>query len=173
MKLLRTIWNPALFEWKNFETRHTARAILFGEDRKIAILHVGKYNYHKLPGGWIEEWENAKEALRRECLEEVWSEIEIGISLGEIREYRADLFWEQWDYMLQISECFVCQITNLWPHNFTESELENNFSHRWFTLGEAIRILENDTPENKEWKFIQERELAFLKKAHSLNIYNS
>lgn len=163
MQPLKTIWNPQSFEWKTYQVRHTARAVLFRDDGKIAILHVGKYNYHKLPGGWVEEWEDTETTLRRECLEEVWAEIEIGKYIGEVIEYRANLWWEEWDYILQISRCYVCTLSKQWEHNFTDSEKENNFSHRWFSLEEAIKALENDNPENEEWKYILERELTFLK----------
>lgn len=89
---LKIIWNPESFDGKEYTTRHTARAVLFREDGKIAILHVGKYNYHKLPGGGVEEWEDMETALRRECLEEVWAEIEIKGYIGEVVEYRANLW---------------------------------------------------------------------------------
>ncbi len=163
MSPLAIIWNPKLFEWKEYVTRHTARAVLFRDDGKIAILHVWRYNYHKLPWGWIEEWEDFETALRRECLEEVWAEITIGKYIGEVVEYRANLWGEEWDYVLQISRCYLGTITNQWEHNFTEQEEEDDFSHRWFSLEEAITTLKNDTPENEEWKYILQRELTFLK----------
>ena len=162
MPPLTIIWDPKIFEWKEYATRHTARAVLFREDGKIAILHVGKYNYHKLPGGWVEADEDIETALRRECLEEVGAEIEIGKYIGEVVEYRVNLWWEEWDYILQISQCYVCKISKQWEHSFTESEKENNFSHRWLSFEEAIETLENDSPENEEWKFILQRELTFL-----------
>ncbi len=165
MTPLKIIWDPKIFEWKEYTTRHTARAILFREDGKIAILHVGKYDYHKLPGGWIEEWEDVELALRRECLEEVGAEIEIEKYIGEVIEYRANLWWADSDYVLQISKCYQCSILSIGEHSFTDSEKENDFSHRWFSLEEAIQILEKDTPKNKEWAFIIARELAFLQQA--------
>ena len=162
MQILATIWNPESFKWKEYTTRHTARAVLFREDGKIAILHVGKHDYHKLPGGGVEEWEDVEVALRRECLEEVWAEIAIGKYIGEVVEYRANLWWFE-DYMLQISQCYICTITKQWEHSFTDSEKENDFSHRWFSLDEAIKALEYDTPENEVWKYILQRDLIFLK----------
>ena len=163
MPTLAIIWDPTTFEGKEYITRHTARAVLYRDDGRIAILHVWKYNYHKLPGGGVEEWEDIGEALRRECMEEVGAEIEIGKYIGEVVEYKVKLWWKNWDYILQISQCYFCRITKQWEHNFTESEKENNLSHRWFSLEEAIRTLENDNPDNEEWKFILQRELAFLK----------
>ena len=96
-------------------------------------------------------------------MEEVGAEVEIGKYIGEVIEYRAKLWWEEWVPVLQISKCYICRIIKLWDSDFTESEKENNFSHRWFSLEEAIRTLETDMPQNKEGGFILKRELAFLK----------
>ncbi len=92
MSPLAIIWDPKTFEGKKYSTRHTARAVLVDNDNKIPLLYVGKYDYHKLPGGWVEKDENIEEALRRECLEEVWCEIEIWKYLWEVVEYRANIW---------------------------------------------------------------------------------
>ena len=51
-------------------TRSAARAVLFNKENKIAILHVTKKNYHKLPGGGVEDDEDLFNTLKREVLEE-------------------------------------------------------------------------------------------------------
>lgn len=48
--------------------RKTGRAIIFDADKNVALLHVTKKHYHKLPGGGVEEGENVAEALKREAI---------------------------------------------------------------------------------------------------------
>ena len=50
-------------------TRNSARSIII-RDKKIAMIHSGKYDYYKFPGGGIEAGETPAEALIRETLEE-------------------------------------------------------------------------------------------------------
>ncbi len=65
MKLIKTIQFKDLKdeEKDKFEIRRAARAVVFDHDKNLGILYVGKYNYHKLPGGGLEGDENIEEAL--------------------------------------------------------------------------------------------------------------
>ena len=51
--------------------RPSARGIIFGDDKKIAIVYSKKEKQFKFPGGGIREDEDKKEALIREVREEV------------------------------------------------------------------------------------------------------
>ena len=74
-------------ETKNYRVREAVRAIVVDEDGKIALLHVSKSNYYKLPGGGMENGEDKMSTLRRECLEELGCEIEVVGEVGSILEY--------------------------------------------------------------------------------------
>ncbi len=105
MKTLRIV-NPENIseqEAQSFRTRQAARAILF-DGQKIALLHVTKLNYHKLPGGGVESGEDIETALKRECLEEVGTEIEVGKEIGSIVEYRGQF------NLVQTSHCLVVRV---------------------------------------------------------------
>lgn len=58
---------------EDYHVRKAARGIV-SHNGKIALLHVTKYNYHKLPGGGVEEGEMYEEAFKREVLEETGCE---------------------------------------------------------------------------------------------------
>ena len=66
-------------EWPKNESilkhREASRAVLFDKNNLIPLLFVSKYNYHKLPGGGIDDSEDAIKALIREVLEKVDVEI--------------------------------------------------------------------------------------------------
>lgn len=150
-----------------FRERHAVRAIVSDNDGRIALLHVGKYNYHKLPGGGVEEDENINQALRRELLEETGCQAEVADKLGKIVEYR-----DEWD-MKQISYCYLAKrVGEAGQPDFTEKELSEGFAVVWAKdIAEAIALLEHDSPEEYGSKFINARDLTFLKSAYATNNY--
>ena len=145
----------------NFRKREAARAVVSDNAGKIALLRVGLYDYHKLPGGGIDEGEDIPTALERELLEEIGCKAEVTGEVGEIIEYRNQFELEQ------ISYCFVAtQIGEQGEPDFTEKELREQFSIVWTdNIDSAIALLEQDKPTNYEGKFIQKRDLALLKAA--------
>jgi len=162
MKLIKTIQfnNFTPEEIEKFKVRRAARAVVFDQDKNIGILYVGKHDYHKLPGGGLEGEENIDAALRRECLEEIGCDIETFGELGEIIEYR-----DKWS-IKQHSYCFIANLVGTKKNpDFTQKEIENDFSIKWLPLEKALALLINDQPEEYEGKFIQIRDSLFLKEA--------
>ena len=67
--------------------RNSAKAVIVQEGKLLAIKKQDKEGfYYVLPGGGQEHGENLHEALKRECVEEINVEVEIG-ELMFIREY--------------------------------------------------------------------------------------
>jgi 8-oxo-dGTP diphosphatase len=147
----------------SYKLRKASRAIVLNESQEIALLFVSKNNYHKLPGGGIEHGENIEIALNREVMEEVGVSIYVLGEIGTIIEYRDK------HELLQISYCYYSEVKeDIGEPSFTEDEKNNGFQLKWVTLEEAISILENDAPDNYVGKFIQSRDLMFLKSAECL-----
>ena len=150
----------------NFKLRRAARAVLQDHNGYVYLLNVTKLGYHKLPGGGIDEGEKVIEALKRELLEEVGCECEVGEEIGEVIEYR--------DYddggLKQISYCYLAnQVGDQVEANLEEGELaEGMVQIKAAGIKEAIELLENDRPDNLEGKFIQKRDIEILKKAQEL-----
>ncbi|HSH56037.1 MAG TPA: NUDIX domain-containing protein [Candidatus Limnocylindrales bacterium] len=149
----------------NFRKRDAARAVVSDGAGKVALLHVGLHNYHKLPGGGIDEREDIPTTLERELLEEIGCKAEITGEVGEIIEYR-----NQYGLM-QTSYCFTAiQVGEKGDPDFTEKELREQFSIVWVDdIDSAIALLERDEPTNYEGKFIQIRDLTLLKAAKNLS----
>ncbi len=162
MELLKEIKYQDYSSNTTWNIREASRAILFDENDLIPLLFVSKYNYHKLPGGGINKGEDKAQALVRECLEEVGSEIKVDGEIGKIIEFRS-----KWD-LKQISYCYYGKIVSKGEPDFTEKELSQGFKIVWLPLKEAIFQVENDKPENYEGSFIQKRDLEFLKKAEQV-----
>lgn len=163
MKLLKIIQlNKDLKpeEIKDFKVRNASRAIVFDEDNKIGLLYVANHNYHKLPGGGIEDGEDVVKALDRECLEEIGCHIKVLGELGEIKEYR-----DKWS-LEQHSFCYLANVVGeKGEPNFTQKELDGGFKIKWVSLDEAIQLLKADKPNDYEGMYIQIRDLTFLEEA--------
>lgn len=162
MNLLTTIDDSKDSSPKDLQQRTASRAVLFDEQKRVPLLYVAKHAYHKLPGGGIDEGEEPSEALIREILEEVGARIKVTGEVGEIIEVRSEFNLHQTSY------CYTGDITEKGTPNFTEKELEQGFEVHWMSLEEAINTVESDIPKNYEGKFIQKRDLFFLKKTKEL-----
>lgn len=159
--------SPITTQGLRYKVRRAARGILMNERGEIALMYVSQDNYHKLPGGGIEDNESIAAALRREMLEEVGAEIEIVSDLGLIIEYRNK------QELVQISYCYMCKVIgNLADPLFTEEERNAGFQIKWMDLNEAISIVADDLPEHYAMKFMHRRDLAFLKAAKEWSIQN-
>ncbi len=162
MKLIKKIKDREVKDDSGFRIRKASRAILFDDKKLVPIIYVSEFNYHKLPGGGIEEGESREEALEREMYEEVGSEIKIMGEVGKSIEHRTEL------NLKQISYCYFGQITKKGETHYTDKEIEEGFSLIWLPLDKAIFRLQTDKPENYEGLFIQKRDLAFLLRTKDL-----
>ena len=166
MKLLRTIDLDALPEEakKTLALRQAARAVVFDDENRVALLHVQKGGYYKIPGGGVEVGEDLKQALQRECLEEIGCIVEVGEEIGMIVEYRGKYNIKQESY------CYLAHtIGEKGSPKFTEKEIADGFSVSWMPLPEAIRLVSESNTEDYQGKFIIPRELVFLQKAEKMS----
>jgi len=162
MQLLKTI-NPENIDEKDvldWQYRYAARAVVFDDSGKIGLLHVTKENYFKLPGGGVEENEDIKTALNRECQEELGVKIEVLKEIGSIVEYRTEY------KLVQTSYCFLAKVNSIKGEaNFTDDEKSSGFVIVWVEPNEALRLLHLRQTNDYQGKFIEERDFCFLEKA--------
>lgn len=164
MKLLKEICEKDFFNGggKNksnicYDLRKAARAVIIDKNNQVPLLFASKNNYHKLPGGGIENNETVLNALRREILEEVGVSIKSIKEIGVIIEYRDEI------KLLQISYCYFAEVNKFVKKpSFTKKELSDGFELKWMNFDKAINTIKKDKPNNYAGKFIRKRDLLIL-----------
>ena len=151
-------------EVKSYRVREAARAVAVDGDGKIALLHVSKDGYYKLPGGGVESGEDRQQTLRRECREETGCDIQIIGEVGSIVEYRRT------QRLKQISYCFFAHVKGeKGDPQFTDEEVERGFELKWLSYEEATRMMaESSTIDDEGRVYIVPRDILFLKSAKDL-----
>ena len=163
MKILKVI-NPDNVTDKianTYSPRLSARGVVLDLNNNIAILPVSNHNYYKLPGGGVEEGEDIVSAFRRECLEEIGSDVEIISELGSIIEYRSQFS------IIQTSHCYIAKVVGERKETaFTEFEKSQGFKQPlWAPFEEACKLILTSNPNNYEGRFIKERDTLILETA--------
>ena len=163
MKLLKEITDKDISgsdEMSNAKQRIAVRAILIDEIGKMALLYIGKYDFHTIPGGGVENNETLEVALKREVLEETGCRCEIVYELGYISENRA-----LHDYT-QISYYYIAKVVSeKGTPQMTLGEIEEQTQVQWHTPDDSLRIILNDTPNDYQQKYIHCRDVVVLEAA--------
>ncbi len=151
-------FNFPMIENVNYKLREAARVIL-DKNGEIALLHVSKKGFYKLPGGGIEDGESVEDALIRETKEETGCEIKNIRPLGKIIEYKSHYSIEQ------VSYCFLAEVISEGELDLDEGETDAGFKLIWIGLDEAIELMKNTKTEGYAETFIVKRDLTFLEEA--------
>lgn len=144
----------------SYERKFSARGVVFDENNNVALLPVTAHKYYKLPGGGIDDGEDKVEAFRRECVEEIGTDVEVIKELGDIVEYRDEKL------CVHTSHCYIARaVGDRKEAEFTERELGNGFKEAvWVPLDNAIELMKGSSTDNYFGKFIVERDLFLLEK---------
>ncbi len=119
--------------------RDSARGIIL-RDGRVAMVHSGKFDYCKFPGGGIEAGETNEEAMAREVLEETG----LTVRPETIREYgvvhRISASREG-GVFLQDNTYYFCEAADgVSVQQLDGYEDDESFTLRFVTAAEAIRM---------------------------------
>lgn len=147
-----------------FRQRHAVRAVVLDDQGRVALLHATVHNYHKLPGGGIDDGEDKIAALERELMEEIGCKATITGEIGEVHEFR-----DQWQ-LFQTSYCYLAKLSGeqLAP-SFTDEEIAEDFEAVWARdIDEAIAILAAEPVKHYDSHFMTRRDLHVLQSARRM-----
>lgn len=144
-------------DYATFTVRPAGRAILFDGD-KVCLIHVSAQGYYMLPGGGIED-EDIPAGLAREIMEEVGCEVTVENEVGRI-----DVFFDRWQQK-QVDFCYMAQkIGSDQETSATDFEKSEGHEVVWADgLPEAIKLVEDAAPKERDGKMVKARDLLFLK----------
>ena len=151
-------------QWESFDDRAAARAVIVNGLSEVALMHVAKMGYYKLPGGGIDDGETAGEALRRELKEEVGLDVLDEITeIGRVVEYR-----EKWRCR-GVHFCYLVKAAQLpGETERTQKEINEGYEVVWAQdIHHAIRLVESGVPEKYGQDFERARELEILRYVQS------
>ncbi len=143
---------------EKYELRKSARAILLNSEGNMATQYLNTYSFHKLPGGGVDPGETIEEACKREILEEVGCECELGRQIGVVIEYRNKY------NLLHISYAFAARVIGeVGEAALEDAEVEEGQETLWLPPEEVLTRMDQDIPGKFEGHFILEREKSFLR----------
>jgi len=141
----------------DFRERNRAAGIVLNDKKEIILMNLTNMYFHMLPGGGVDLNENIEEALYRELKEETGADVQIISDLGIIVENLQER------KMKQITYFYLTKVVGeIEEPNFMPDELEQGYQVEWYSIDEAIKILEE---ENEYEEYIKQRELIAIKKA--------
>ncbi|MDP2648991.1 MAG: NUDIX domain-containing protein [Patescibacteria group bacterium] len=148
-------------EARSYPVREAARAVVLDGEGRIALLHVSKKNYYKLPGGGLDAGEDRMTALKRECREEIGCEVDVVGEIGIILEYRKIL------NLKQVSYYYFAKVKGAKGEPaLTEDEMNEGFELVWLSYDAAKRAMSDSEAADVEGSaYIVPRDTALLKEA--------
>ncbi|GAB2027679.1 NUDIX hydrolase [Lactovum odontotermitis] len=116
----------------SYKTRYGVYAIV-EKDKKFCLVQAPNGSFF-LPGGEIEAGESHEQALKRELLEEIGADCEIGDFLGQADEYFYSSHRDQHYY----NPAYIYSLASL---RLDKSPLEDFNKIYWFDYNEALEKL--------------------------------
>jgi len=163
--------NDKIVEPVVYENRATVKGIILDDFNRVVLVSAKGSGVYFLPGGGVEEGEEAEMTLGREVMEEVGCDIKIIKKFASTEEYRDRI------KALYKTECFLARVSKDEDdsHFIPEDSLFGP-ENIWVPRAEAIDIFGKQLKEKKgedpahcyNRKFSSTRDLFFVSK--SMNV---
>ncbi len=168
MKLLKTIYETdiGLKDKKldiDYKSRKATRVVVFNEKNEIALIYLAKEDFYKLPGGGIDDEEDAIDALKREVLEELGITVANIKKIGQILSYRNEIQTIQTDF------CFTARFSKqVQDPEYTDFEKQFDFQTKWVKIDEAFKLFQTHKAKDYFGKFFNVRDRTLIEKVKDI-----
>jgi len=152
------------YDYQSFRPRTAARAVVFDRD-KVALIYISEHDYYMLPGGGIGD-DDIEVGLAREIREELGCEVEVTGEIGSI-----EVYFDRWQQK-QTDYCYTARkVGDGKDVSPTYFEVEEGHEVVWAAnLQEAIRLVKNASPVNRDGKLVRARDLVFLESVQQIRL---
>jgi len=117
--------------------RKAARAVLVNGDGRIAVMALDKFDFYMLPGGGVEDGEDARMACIREMKEETGCDCIITGELGLVRERKSI-----GKHKVEETAYFIARVAGeIAAPSMGASEIADGTRVEWHTPAEALRLV--------------------------------
>ena len=125
-----------------FEDRLTGKAVVFDQEKNVALIGNSVNEFYLLPGGGIESTETVEDGIVRECLEEIGCNVVLRGRLGIVEDYRNR------DKKHCINHGFIAEVVGeKGVLKLTEEEARKGLHVVWKPLDKAIALLEEEVTQ--------------------------
>lgn len=144
----------------NQTLRRAARTVILdGETGKIAVIEARGGDYHKIPGGGIDEGETPEQAAIREAKEEAGCDVELVKKIGEL-----DFVDSKKPELIHHSICYLARVTSeIGEPSFDDGEKKRNFRLLWLDINEALSLFKNPKTKSLSDLKMNNRDMEFVK----------
>lgn len=166
MKLLAELNDANLLGMEGMSSatpRRTARAVLQRADGLFAVMYVGRFGIHILPGGGMDEGESVEDTLRREIAEETGCVCREITPLGVVSENRAHADYTVLSYYFYVRTDGPGAAPQLTPE-----EQHNGSQLQWHPLETLVHLIGDPVHEVWQRVFLQARDMAALREYMSV-----
>lgn len=156
------ILGSAPTEFLDTISRFGSRGVVVDKPLNVAMMYMSKTKLYKLPGGGVDEGEDARDAFLREIQEETGYEAEIIHELGYIEEHKNR------NKYLQFSYCYIAIAkASFRDTKLTENEIQLGMAVQWMSLDQALAVMNDSvlTCTDYSSKFMLLRDMTILKEA--------
>jgi 8-oxo-dGTP diphosphatase len=146
-------------------SRFGSRGVLVDSSLNVAMMYMSKTNLYKLPGGGVDEGEDAKDAFLREIQEETGYDAEIIHELGYIEEHKNR------NKFMQFSYCYIAKANASFRDTMlTDNEMQLGMVVQWMSLDQALTVMNDSvlTCTDYSSKFMLLRDKTILEEAARL-----
>jgi len=139
------------------KVRTAVGLVLFDDDKRIAVQHIGIWDLFTLPGGGVDDGESFLDAVKREAWEETGCNCEIIGEIGKTYQNSLanDFVMEKYHYLARV-------VDEKGELHLEEYEIASGTSVQWLSVEQAIKVISERPSDDLGQEYMKQRDIAVL-----------